>query len=91
VGLGICQVCVVEGASDMPLDYSSVWYIVKGAFTLLATLFAALGFGEYGGRVMAALFILSLFYLSGVFKKTRRVVGLALALVIVILVLANYF
>ncbi|MEM1597873.1 MAG: hypothetical protein QXP31_04095 [Pyrobaculum sp.] len=76
----------------MPVDYyAAVWAALKEVFTLVAGLLAAMGLGEYGGRVVAALLIASFFYLTGVFKKTRRIVGLLLALAVILAVLGAYF
>ncbi|MEM1662756.1 MAG: hypothetical protein QXU58_00465 [Pyrobaculum sp.] len=67
------------------IDYGTVWEFIRQGFLLLSTILANLGFGESGGKVMATLLIAAFFYLSGVFKKTRLVVGVSLALAIVLL------
>ncbi|MEM0484087.1 MAG: hypothetical protein QW434_05255 [Pyrobaculum sp.] len=72
----------------MPVvDYAAIWTFIKAIFNAIASVLSSMGLGEYGGRVVAVLLLAALFYLSGVFKKTRRVVGplLALALLIVVL------
>jgi hypothetical protein len=46
-----------------------------------------LGLGEWGGRVMAALLFAMFFFLAGVFKKTRKVVGILLAVFIALAVM----
>ena len=69
------------------VDYSALWAVIKTAFYAVASILAALGLGEAGGRVMAALLFAALFFLTGVFKKTRRVVGPLLAIAIIISIL----
>ncbi|AFA38682.1 MAG: hypothetical protein QXS00_04100 [Pyrobaculum sp.] len=80
----------LEGEEDMPVDYGAVWAILKAVFNTVATLLASLGFGEAGGRVAAAVFFASFFFLMGVFRKTRRIVGLLLAATIIILALLAF-
>ena len=46
-----------------------------------------LGLGEWGGRVMAALPFDTSFFLAGAFKKTRRVAGILLAVLIALAVM----
>lgn len=72
------------------IDYASVWEFMRQIFLFLSGILSTFGFGESGGKVMAALLIASLFYLSGVFKKTRFIVGISLALVIVLLSVLNF-
>ncbi|ACB40421.1 hypothetical protein [Pyrobaculum neutrophilum] len=72
------------------IDYQLLWGILKGVFNLVAHLLAASGLGEWGGRVMAALLFASFFFMAGVFKRTRKAVGVALAVTIVAVVLLAY-
>ncbi|MEZ0319320.1 MAG: hypothetical protein ABWK05_04915 [Pyrobaculum sp.] len=75
----------------MPVDYAAVWAVLKAGFNLVAGLLAATGLGEYGGRVVATLLFASFFYLTGAFKRTRRIVGLVLAVAVILAVLGAYF
>jgi hypothetical protein len=77
----------LEGEEDMPaIDFYAVWTALREAFHLVAQLLAMFGLGEWGGRVMAALLFATFFFLAGAFKKTRRVVGILLAVSIALAV-----
>jgi hypothetical protein len=69
------------------IDFYTVWIMFRGLFHLVAELLAVGGLGEWGGRVMAALLFAAFFFLAGVFKKTRRVVGLLLAALFVFMLI----
>ena len=68
------------------VDLYAVWTALREAFHLVAQLLAMFGLGEWGGRVMAALLFATFFFLTGAFKKTRKVVGILLAASIVLVV-----
>ena len=68
------------------IDFYAVWTALKGVFHLVAQLLAVFGLGEWGGRVMAALLFATFFFLAGVFRKTRRIVGTFLALLFILVV-----
>ncbi len=68
------------------IDFYTVWTALKGAFHLVAQLLAMFGLGEWGGRVMAALLFATFFFLAGVFRKTRRIVGIFLAILLILVV-----
>jgi quinol-cytochrome oxidoreductase complex cytochrome b subunit len=77
----------LEGEEDMPaIDFYAVWTALREAFHLVAQLLAMFGLGEWGGRVMAALLFATFFFLAGTFKKTRRIVGILLALLFMLIV-----
>ena len=69
------------------IDFYVIWSALRGVFILIAKLLAVLGLGEWGGRVMAALLFAMFFFLAGVFKKTRKVVGILLAVFIALAVM----
>jgi len=68
------------------IDFYAVWTALKGAFHLFAQLLATFGLGEWGGRVMAALLFATFFFLAGVFRKTKRIVGIFLAVLFILVV-----
>lgn len=68
----------------MPVEI--IWNIFKTLFFLTASIFAP-SLGEVGGRAMAALLLATVFFLSGVFKKSRKIVGLLLAVSIALVTL----
>ncbi len=68
------------------IDFYAVWTALREAFHLVAQLLAMFGLGEWGGRVMAALLFATFFFLAGVFRKTRRIVGTFLALLFILVV-----
>ena len=68
------------------IDLYAVWTALRETFHLVAQLLAMSGLGEWGGRVMAALLFATFFFLAGAFKKTRRVVGILLAVLIALAV-----
>ena len=69
------------------IDFHAVWTALREAFHLVAQLLAMFGLGKWGGRVMAALLFATFFFLAGAFKKTRRVVGILLAVFIALAVM----
>jgi hypothetical protein len=78
----------LEGEEDMSAtDFYVIWSALRGVFILVAELLAVLGLGEWGGRVMAALLFATFFFLAGAFKKTRKVVGILLAVFIALAVM----
>ena len=83
--------CKLEGEEDMPvIDYATIWAIIKTVFNAIASILSSMGLGEYGVRIVAVLLIATFFFLSGVFKKTRRVIGPLLALVLLLVVLLAF-
>jgi len=68
------------------IDFYVVWTALRGVFHLVAQLLAMFGLGEWGGRVMAALLFAAFFFLAGVFRKTRRLVGIFLAILFILVV-----
>ncbi len=70
----------------MPLA-EIVWNIFKTIFYLTASFFTP-SMGEVGGRAMAALLLVTFFFLSGVFRRSRRVAGLLLAVSIALVALS---
>jgi hypothetical protein len=78
----------LEGEEDMSAtDFYVIWSALRGVFILVAELLAVLGLGEWGGRVMAVLLFATSFFFAGAFKKTRKVVGILLAVFIALAVM----
>ncbi|MFN7105012.1 MAG: hypothetical protein ACK4M3_00240 [Pyrobaculum sp.] len=72
----------------MPVvDYYAIWQVMREIFHLATSLLAPLGLGEWGGRVMAVWLFTTFFFLAGAFKKSRRIVGPILAVLIVLTIL----
>lgn len=67
-----------------------VWEFMRLAFNLVANLLAEMGLGTYGGKAMAALLFASFFFIAGAVRRLRRIVGPALAVILVLFVLIYF-